>query len=62
MQLCAGRSGTRLFCVRSVFVGPTGHIIDKTSMMQHVKTDIGLDRLCMGKAREEVGREEKDKS
>ena len=25
-------------------VGPTGHISDKTSMTQHVKTDIGLDR------------------
>ena len=27
-----------------ICVGPTGHISDKTSMMQHVKTDIGLDR------------------
>ena len=25
-------------------VGTTGHISDKTSMTQHVKTDIGLDR------------------
>ena len=27
-----------------ICVGPTGHISDKTSMTQHVKTDIGLDR------------------
>ena len=27
-----------------ICVGPTGHISDKTSMMQHVKMDIGLDR------------------
>ena len=46
-----------------ICVGPTGHISDKTSMTQHVKTDIGS--IGMGKAREElieVGREEKDKS
>ena len=46
-----------------ICVGPTGHISDKTSMTQHVKTDIGLDRAWG--AREElieVGREEKDKS
>ena len=27
-----------------ICVGPTGHISDKTSMTQHVKTDIGLGR------------------
>ena len=28
----------------AICVGPTGHISDKTSMTQHVETDIGLDR------------------
>ena len=47
-----------------ICVGPTGHISDKTSMTQHVKTDIGLDRHgeSSGRINRSRGREEKDKS
>ena len=37
-----------------ICVGPTGHISDKTSMTQHVKTEGSIMSIGMGKAREEL--------
>ena len=47
-----------------ICVGPTGHISDKTSTTQHVKTDTGLDRHgeSTGRINRSRKRREKDKS